>query len=153
MHDTNCSVGSIIQAEPCVLVPALASDSVFPCSNAIWWGAYGFWQRLIWQQLSCSSGSSSRQSASTSAVVGVQAAAGILSGCTSALLTNPLDLVKTRLQVGVQECVIWRGRGDGGNAAACRHHAGLLSLFHTCVLQECSRAAVGNGECNQDTGP
>jgi len=32
-------------------------------------------------------------------VVGVQAAAALMGGCTSAVLTNPLDVVKTRLQV------------------------------------------------------
>jgi solute carrier family 25 protein 44 len=85
------------------------SVCTFVPSNAIWWGAYGFWRQNIslWcglTQHSSSSGAGAAVAAagvSTGAVIGVQVAAGILSGCSSALLTNPLDLVKTRLQVGL----------------------------------------------------
>lgn len=72
-------------------------------------GAYGFWQRLLWQQLAAihlveqpaggGTASSSISISSTSSVVAVQTAAAVLSGVSSAIITNPLDLVKTRLQV------------------------------------------------------
>ncbi|KAF6265949.1 putative mitochondrial carrier protein [Scenedesmus sp. NREL 46B-D3] len=81
------------------------SVCTFVPSNAIWWGGYGFWKQHIslWCGLTQhSSGAGAAVAAAgvgTGAVVGVQVAAGILSGCSSALLTNPLDLVKTRLQV------------------------------------------------------
>jgi solute carrier family 25 protein 44 len=82
------------------------SVCTFVPSNAIWWGAYGFWRQHIslWcglTQHSSRAGAAvaAAAGASTGAVIGVQVAAGVLSGCTSALLTNPLDLVKTRLQV------------------------------------------------------
>jgi solute carrier family 25 protein 44 len=83
--------------------PSLAT---FVPNSALWWGAYGFWQRLLWEQLpagvaqqSSSSGGSSSIGHSTGTVVAVQTTASVLSGCTTSVLTNPLDLVKTRLQV------------------------------------------------------
>jgi len=50
------------------------------------------------------SSSSDGAPVSTSAAVAVETVAGVLSGFTSALLTNPLDLVKTRLQVMLGSC-------------------------------------------------
>lgn len=91
------------------------SVATFVPSNAIWWGSYGFWRQIIGglvsnrnssTQASSSSSSSSSGSrggsggdGSTAVLVGVQAVSGVLAGCTAALLTNPLDIVKTRLQV------------------------------------------------------
>jgi hypothetical protein len=84
--------------------PSLAT---FVPNSALWWGAYGFWQRFLWEQMpqgavqpAGSSSSSSSRGPSTGVVVGVQTTAAVLSGCTASVLTNPLDLVKTRLQVG-----------------------------------------------------
>lgn len=88
--------------------PSLAT---FVPNSALWWGAYGFWQRFLWEQLpssiahpqgsssSSSSGGSGSGAPSTGTVVAVQTTASVLSGCTASVLTNPLDLVKTRLQV------------------------------------------------------
>lgn len=96
------------------------SIATFVPQSSLWWGSYGFWQRTIWEQLPTSlmqAGSSSRSgssssgdgdggsssgssgAASTGVVVAVQTSAAVLAGCSSTILTNPLDLVKTRLQV------------------------------------------------------
>eukprot|EP00775_Hariotina_reticulata_P006117 gene6117-6356_t len=73
------------------------SVATFVPNSAIWWGAYGFWQRLIWEQLpshmKLTAVGDGQSSPSTSAAVAVETVAGVLSGCTSALITNPLDLV------------------------------------------------------------
>eukprot|EP00878_Enallax_costatus_P035072 GHUV01039042.1.p2 GENE.GHUV01039042.1~~GHUV01039042.1.p2 ORF type:complete len:169 (+),score=38.72 GHUV01039042.1:351-857(+) len=118
---TNCS--GIEGPPPAALAYAslLSATYVVCCSNAIWWGAYGFWQRLIWQQLA-RTGSSSQSTASMGAIVGVQAAAGVLSGCTAALITNPLDLDKTRLQVGSRLVVgLLSSEGLAGAATSPAH--------------------------------
>jgi solute carrier family 25 protein 44 len=106
----------------------LPSVATFVPSSAVWWGAYGFWQKVIWMHLlgedtahprsqqqqqqqqqgrspsateatPAKQGSSSSSSSSTGRVVSVQVASSLLAGCTAALATNPLDLVKTRMQV------------------------------------------------------
>ena len=38
----------------------------------------------------------------------MQVAAGVVTGCTTSFLTNPLDVVKTRVQVDGNEGVTWR---------------------------------------------
>ena len=67
------------------------------------WSAYGGYQRAIWYQLDRRRGFNPDKPPKHegSEVVRVQALAALLGGCTSALLTNPLDVVKTRLQVSL----------------------------------------------------
>ncbi|KAL4458943.1 hypothetical protein ABPG75_013808 [Micractinium tetrahymenae] len=72
-----------------------ASLAMFVPNSAIWWGAYGVWQQVLWHQLDALRGHGMH---SEGDILGVQSVAGILTGCTSAVLTNPLDVVKTRLQ-------------------------------------------------------
>lgn len=53
------------------------------------------WQQVLWHQVDRVRG---HHWHSEGEILAVQGAAGILTGCTSAFLTNPLDVVKTRLQ-------------------------------------------------------
>ena len=95
-----------------------ASVATFVPSSAVWWSAYGFWQRLIWQRLDGSSRSGEATAMTTSPIptsslpssspplyhssgeiLAVQTASALAAGCCSAVLTTPLDVVKTRLQV------------------------------------------------------
>lgn len=74
-----------------------ASVATFAPSNAIWWSAYGGWQAFLWERWDGGvSGASAPRTESE--ILGVQIVAGVLTGCTSASLTTPLDVVKTRLQ-------------------------------------------------------
>ena len=82
-------------------------------SSALWWGAYGTYQRAIWAavpsrmggEYATSSGESEsvvhppRRVPAESTVIGVQILSGVCAGMTSGFLTTPLDIVKTRLQV------------------------------------------------------
>ena len=79
-----------------------ASVATFVPSSAVWWSAYGAYQKTIWQQyesLTGSHASGSLQARSSREVLTVQTMSALLAGCTSAILTNPLDVIKTRLQV------------------------------------------------------
>ncbi|XP_010536175.1 PREDICTED: solute carrier family 25 member 44 [Tarenaya hassleriana] len=69
-------------------------------SNAVWWASYSTAQRSIWSGLRCNNlGQEKDSDVSSKARMAVQAAsAAIASGC-SALITMPLDTIKTRLQV------------------------------------------------------
>jgi solute carrier family 25 protein 44 len=90
-------------------------------SSALWWGAYGTYQRAIWAAVPshmggeyATSGESESENGQNgqnvhpprrvrvpaeSTVIGVQIASGVCAGMTSGFLTTPLDIVKTRLQV------------------------------------------------------
>ena len=84
-------------------------------SSALWWGAYGTYQRAIWAAVPSRMGgeyaTSSSESESESVVhpprrvpaestvIGVQILSVVCAGMTSGFLTTPLDIVKTRLQV------------------------------------------------------
>lgn len=79
-----------------------ASVATFVPSSAIWWSAYGAYQKTIWHQYESLTGnhaSGSLQARSSREVLTVQTSSALLAGCTSAVLTNPLDVIKTRLQV------------------------------------------------------
>lgn len=80
-------------------------------SNAVWWASYSVAQRLIWNGMGCyyarkdgesggnggnGSGAIKPDSKTVMAVQGVSAA---MAGGASALITMPLDTIKTRLQV------------------------------------------------------
>lgn len=82
-----------------------ASVVTFVPSSAIWWASYGAWQSIIWHQLETFGVVSAErgQSPSPGGIIGVQVVSGVLTGCTSATLTNPLDVVKTRIQTRVRQ--------------------------------------------------
>lgn len=67
-------------------------------ASAVWWGAYGFAQHMIWRGLGYGEDIEKR-SPSHGEIVIVQATAGTLAGAASSVLTTPLDTIKTRLQV------------------------------------------------------
>lgn len=95
-------------------------------NSALWWGSYGVWQKVIWNQVNFWSdsgrmtplsmnqaGAEAKQPSSsitaaseeqpssrkTSTVVAVQTGSALLAGATSACFTTPLDVIKTRLQL------------------------------------------------------
>ena len=90
-----------------------SSVATFVPSSALWWGSYGMYQKLLWsalygnpaqqqqQDASAGPGSSAAPArpTSTQQVVLVQSLASVMAGATSSVLTNPLDLIKTRIQV------------------------------------------------------
>ncbi|KAL3159869.1 hypothetical protein ABBQ38_010269 [Trebouxia sp. C0009 RCD-2024] len=83
-----------------------ASVATFVPSSAIWWSAYGAYQKALWHQYEGITGRHAEgelQARSPTEVVAVQTSSALLAGCTSAILTNPLDVVKTRLQVATRQ--------------------------------------------------
>ncbi|KMT04851.1 hypothetical protein BVRB_7g170210 [Beta vulgaris subsp. vulgaris] len=89
-------------------------------SNAVWWASYSVAQRLIWGGIGCNfckkgdpcgadvAGTTYRPD--SKAVMVVQGVSAALAGGASALITMPLDTIKTRLQVLDSE---ENGRGKG----------------------------------------
>eukprot|EP00963_Diacronema_lutheri_P006103 scaffold519_cov331-Pavlova_lutheri.AAC.4 len=83
-----------------------ASVATFVPNSAIWWGSYGAYQQLVWKHIfpeehliRNEGGVTKDEQRQGSSLVKVQAMSGILAGCTAAFCTNPLDVIKTRLQV------------------------------------------------------
>ncbi|KXZ44329.1 hypothetical protein GPECTOR_69g422 [Gonium pectorale] len=94
-----------------------ASVATFVPSSAVWWGAYGAYQKVIWslkgagdeRQMSGRGDEGGQGEGAapggagaghdTSEVLVVQTMSSVLAGCTSSLVTTPLDLIKTRIQV------------------------------------------------------
>ncbi|KAK7321572.1 hypothetical protein VNO77_32361 [Canavalia gladiata] len=67
-------------------------------SNAVWWASYSMVHRLIWGGLGndgCGVGSNYN----SKMMVGVQGLSAVMASGVSAIVTMPLDTVKTRLQV------------------------------------------------------
>ncbi|KAK4744569.1 hypothetical protein SAY87_010881 [Trapa incisa] len=66
-------------------------------ASALWWGAYGSAQHIIWRSLGF--GDEAERKPSHVEMVIVQATAGLIAGACSSVITTPVDTVKTRLQV------------------------------------------------------
>jgi len=76
-----------------------ASVATFVPSSAIWWSAYGGWQAFLWKSLDrLQEKRNSNAPRTEGQMLAVEVVAGVLTGCTSASITTPLDVVKTRLQ-------------------------------------------------------
>ncbi|XP_065006899.1 uncharacterized protein LOC103978919 isoform X1 [Musa acuminata AAA Group] len=66
-------------------------------ASALWWGAYGAAQHVIWRSLGYQNDAEKKPSQLE--LVTVQATAGTLAGACSSIITTPIDTIKTRLQV------------------------------------------------------
>ncbi|KAL2459376.1 Mitochondrial substrate carrier family protein [Forsythia ovata] len=66
-------------------------------ASALWWGAYGAAQHIIWRSLGYRDDSGKKPSHVE--MITVQATAGMTAGACSSIITTPIDTVKTRLQV------------------------------------------------------
>ncbi|XP_010276501.1 PREDICTED: solute carrier family 25 member 44-like [Nelumbo nucifera] len=66
-------------------------------ASALWWGAYGAAQHVIWRSLGYRN--EMERKPSHLEMVVVQATAGTLAGACSSIITTPIDTIKTRLQV------------------------------------------------------
>ncbi|XP_004297104.1 PREDICTED: solute carrier family 25 member 44-like [Fragaria vesca subsp. vesca] len=66
-------------------------------ASALWWGAYGSVQHMIWRSLGYSD--KDQQKPSHTEMATVQATAGMMAGALSSVITTPIDTIKTRLQV------------------------------------------------------
>lgn len=75
--------------------------SVFTCapSNALWWASYCMIQRSLWATIYNQTNGGENFVPSSVLLVGVQASSASLASGVSAVLTTPLDTLKTRLQV------------------------------------------------------
>ncbi|KAK9836519.1 hypothetical protein WJX74_002116 [Apatococcus lobatus] len=93
-----------------------ASLFTFVPSSAVWWSAYGAYQKLVWREVERWGGPQEQnvaqdsrgvegrpQGKATAQVMAVQTSSALLSGLTAATLTNPLDVIKTRLQVAERQ--------------------------------------------------
>ncbi|KAG1366355.1 solute carrier family 25 member 44 [Cocos nucifera] len=81
-------------------------------SNAVWWASYSVFQRLIWGGLrrlyAVEGGGDRGLRPDYGTVVAVQGVSAAVAGGAAAVVTMPLDTIKTRLQV--------MDGGDGGRA-------------------------------------
>ncbi|RDX76151.1 Solute carrier family 25 member 44, partial [Mucuna pruriens] len=72
-------------------------------SNALWWASYSIAQRMVWGGVGCclgkKAGGESELRPDSRTVMGVQGVSAAMAGGMSALITMPLDTIKTRLQV------------------------------------------------------
>ncbi|KAK7383352.1 hypothetical protein VNO78_29029 [Psophocarpus tetragonolobus] len=67
-------------------------------SNAVWWASYSMVNRLIWGAFGTGS-TFGRDSNNKVTMVGVQGLSAVMASGVSAIVTMPLDTIKTRLQV------------------------------------------------------
>lgn len=104
-----------------------ASLMTYAPSSAIWWSSYSVYNRTIWDIADRTWPSLDQADRSSVFAKSIQAFAGLLAGTTSGALTNPLDVIKTRVQVlettgsdGARPTVtnvaqqLWREEGAAG---------------------------------------
>lgn len=117
-----------------------ASIVTFVPSSAIWWSSYGAYQSILWAQWDAWRGNP-HPSIHTlvrppNQILGIQVLAGILTGCTTACITNPLDVIKTRIQTS-----------DGGTwketAAGVLRRDGIKGFFRGVVPRMTSTSIWG----------
>lgn len=88
-----------------------ASIMTFVPSSAIWWSSYGAYQSILWAQWDSWRGnphpSIHALTRPPNEILGIQVFAGIMTGCTTASVTNPLDVIKTRIQTS--DGLTWKG--------------------------------------------
>ncbi|KAK3025343.1 LOW QUALITY PROTEIN: hypothetical protein RJ639_043852, partial [Escallonia herrerae] len=63
-------------------------------ASALWWGSYGAAQHIIWRSLGCKGELEKKPSH----LEMVTAAAGMVAGACSSVITTPVDTIETRLQ-------------------------------------------------------
>jgi solute carrier family 25, member 44 len=94
-----------------------ASVATFVPNSAVWWGAYGFYRKSFSAALLEAGGGRGESEGqqqqplqqpppappSGGVVVAVQTASAVAAGLTSGLLSTPLDVVKTRLQLATAD--------------------------------------------------
>ncbi|PIN24694.1 putative mitochondrial carrier protein [Handroanthus impetiginosus] len=70
-------------------------------SNAVWWASYSVAQRVVWGGIGCSLSRKDEERLRPDAktIVAVQGLSAAMAGGITALITMPLDTIKTRLQV------------------------------------------------------
>ncbi|XP_010540080.1 PREDICTED: solute carrier family 25 member 44-like [Tarenaya hassleriana] len=74
-------------------------------SNAVWWASYSVAQRMVWGGIGCyvckkdSDEANNTIKPDSKTVMAVQGVSAAMAGSVSALITMPLDTIKTRLQV------------------------------------------------------
>ncbi|CAN4105177.1 unnamed protein product [Withania somnifera] len=76
-------------------------------SNAVWWGSYSIAHRVIWGSIGCYCCKKDGEGGyrpDGKAMVAVQAVSAAMASGVSAVVTMPLDTVKTRLQVLDDDC-------------------------------------------------
>lgn len=73
-------------------------------SNAVWWASYSVAQRMVWGGIGCYVCKKDEENSNTikpdsKTIMAVQGVSAAIAGSVSALITMPLDTIKTRLQV------------------------------------------------------
>lgn len=106
-------------------------------SNAVWWASYSLSQRTIWGSIGYYFCRHENLTPDNKTVVAVQAVSAAIAGGMSALITMPLDTIKTRLQVLEGE------EGEGGSKKPMTISRTIRSLIRE----------GGWGACYRGLGP